>query len=133
MSAVLKPYDPLVSQYESAEHEARHTAWIQAKVARSLADTRPNIPHAEVMAKIRALLDSMPTDEERDNMNAVLNPYDPLVSEFESAEDEASYTLWLQEQVDASLADTRPHVPHDEVMAKMDAIIQRYQPKAAAA
>ena len=61
MSSVLnkstsQPYDPLVSEYDDAEHEARHTAWIQAKVARSLADPRPTIPHAQVMAEMRALL-----------------------------------------------------------------------------
>lgn len=56
MSAVLSPYNPLVSEYDDADHEARHTAWIQAKVARSLADTRPPIPHAQVMAEMRARL-----------------------------------------------------------------------------
>ena len=53
-------------------------------------------------------------------MNAA---YSPLVSEFESAEQEASYTAWLQAKVAASLADPRPAIPHDEVMAKMDALI----------
>ena len=38
-------------------------------------------------------------------MNAA---YSPLVSEFESAEQEASYTAWLQAKVAASLADPRP-------------------------
>ena len=54
-------------------------------------------------------------------MNAA---YSPLVSEFESAEQEASYTAWLQAKVAASLADPRPAIPHDEVMAKMDALIE---------
>lgn len=49
--------------------------------------------------------------------------FSPLVSEFESAEQEASYTAWLQAKVAASLADPRPAIPHDEVMAKMDALI----------
>ena len=50
--------------------------------------------------------------------------YSPLVSEFESAEHEASYTAWLKAKVTASLADPRPAIPHDEVMAKMDALIE---------
>jgi len=43
----------------------------------------------------------------------------PLVSEFETAEQEASYTAWLQAKVAASLADPRPPIPHDEVMRRM--------------
>jgi hypothetical protein len=49
----------------------------------------------------------------------------PLVSEFETIEQEASYTAWLQAKVAASLADPRPPAPHDEVMAEMDALIDR--------
>jgi hypothetical protein len=40
---------------------------------------------------------------------------DPLVSEFETEEQEASYIAWLQTKVAASLADPRPAIPHDEV------------------
>lgn len=53
-------------------------------------------------------------------MNAVLSP---LVSEFETTEQEASYTTWLNAKVAASLADPPPAIPHDEVMAEMDALI----------
>lgn len=49
----------------------------------------------------------------------------PLVSEFETIEQEASYTAWLQAKVAASLADHRPAIPHDEVMAEMDALIDQ--------
>ena len=56
MNTALSPYDPLVSEYDDAAHEARHTAWLQAKVAKSLADPRPAIPHDEVMAKMDALI-----------------------------------------------------------------------------
>lgn len=53
-------------------------------------------------------------------MNTVLSP---LVSEFETAEQEASYTAWLKAKVQASLDDPRPNTPHDQVMAEMDLII----------
>ena len=43
----------------------------------------------------------------------------PLVSEFESTEQEASYTAWLRAKVAASLADPRPAIPHDEVERRM--------------
>jgi len=55
------------------------------------------------------------------HMSTVLSP---IVSEFETAEQEASYTAWLQAKVAASLADPRPAIPHDEVMAEMDALIE---------
>jgi len=55
-------------------------------------------------------------------MNAVLSP---LVSEFETAEQEASYTAWLQAKVAASLADPRPAIPHDEVERRMAERLQR--------
>ncbi|MDP2832728.1 MAG: antitoxin [Pseudomonadota bacterium] len=53
-------------------------------------------------------------------MNAALSP---MVSDFETAEQEASHTTWLKAKVQASLGDTRPGIPHDEVVAEMDAII----------
>jgi hypothetical protein len=49
----------------------------------------------------------------------------PLVSEFETVEQEESYIDWLRAKVAASLADPRQAVPHDEVMAEMDALIDR--------
>jgi len=49
----------------------------------------------------------------------------PLVSEFETTEQEASYTAWLRAKVAASLADPRPAIAHDEVMAEMDALIDQ--------
>lgn len=52
-----------------------------------------------------------------------MNEYSPIVSEFESAEQEASYLLWLQRKVDEARADPRPSIPHDEVIAKIDGII----------
>ena len=35
----------------------------------------------------------------------------PLVSEFETTEQEASYNEWLRAKVAASLADPRPAIP----------------------
>lgn len=60
-------------------------------------------------------------------MSAALSP---MVSEFETAEQEASYTAWLRAKVAASLADPRPPIPHDEVMAKMDALIESLKSEA---
>ncbi|WP_019092406.1 MULTISPECIES: type II toxin-antitoxin system RelB family antitoxin [Komagataeibacter] len=48
----------------------------------------------------------------------------PIVSEFETAKQETEYTAWLQAKIAASLADPRPPIPHDEVMAEMESIIR---------
>ena len=47
----------------------------------------------------------------------------PLVSEFETEEQEASYTAWLKAKVEASLKDPRPNIPHDQVMAEARALL----------
>jgi hypothetical protein len=48
-----------------------------------------------------------------------MNEYSPIVSEFGSAEEEQAYLIWLKAKVEASLADPRPPVPHDEAMARI--------------
>ncbi len=49
---------------------------------------------------------------------------DPRVSEFETEEQAASYDRWFRAKVEAALMDDRPRIPHDQVMAEMEAIIQ---------
>ncbi|HEY0413293.1 MAG TPA: hypothetical protein VGD66_09130 [Allosphingosinicella sp.] len=53
-----------------------------------------------------------------------MNEQSPIVSEFASPEEAAAYEQWLREKVAASLADERPSIPHDEVMAEMRVIIE---------
>lgn len=50
---------------------------------------------------------------------------DPIVSEFETEEDEAAYDAWFRAQVEAALVETGPGIPHDEVMAMVRATIER--------
>ena len=53
-------------------------------------------------------------------MNAILSP---MVSEFETEEQATSYVAWVKAKVQASLDDPRPSIPHDQVIAEMEAII----------
>ena len=53
-----------------------------------------------------------------------MNKLSPIVSEFETEEDAAAYDRWFRERVEASLADPRPGIPHDQVMAEMRQIIE---------
>ncbi|MES2075573.1 MAG: antitoxin [Pseudomonadota bacterium] len=53
-------------------------------------------------------------------MNTVLSP---IESEFATAEEAAAYDRWFRAQVQESIDDSRPSIPHDQVMAEMRAII----------
>lgn len=53
-------------------------------------------------------------------MNVQLSP---IVSEFETEEQAASYDRWFRRKVKESLDDPSPGVPHDQVMAEMETII----------
>lgn len=49
---------PIESGFASTEEAEAYDAWFRAKVERSLADPRPPIPHEQVMAEMKALIDS---------------------------------------------------------------------------
>lgn len=53
----------------------------------------------------------------------------PIVSEFETEDQATIYDRWFRAKVQASLAKPGPGVPHDEVMARMDAIIDAAERK----
>jgi len=44
---------------------------------------------------------------------------DPLIYEFDTEAQEASYDAWLNAKVQKAVGDTRPFVPHDEAMARI--------------
>lgn len=52
-----------------------------------------------------------------------MNKLSPIVSEFETEEEAEAYDRWFRAKVEASLADPRPGIPHDEVMAEMRKLI----------
>ena len=47
----------------------------------------------------------------------------PIESEFASTEEAEAYDAWFRARVQEALADTRPDVPHDEVVARVKARI----------
>jgi hypothetical protein len=47
----------------------------------------------------------------------------PIESEFATAEEAEAYDVWFRAKVQASMDDSRPSIPHDQVMAEMDVII----------
>jgi len=54
-----------------------------------------------------------------------MNKQSPIVSEFATEEEAAAYDAWLRHKVAASLAEREPAVPHDEVMASLQSIIDK--------
>ncbi|MDR5783427.1 stability determinant [Caballeronia sp. LZ065] len=59
------PLDPIVSEFATVEEAEAYDKWFREKVRRSMADTRPRIPHDEAMARIRAKLDAKIREKER--------------------------------------------------------------------
>lgn len=48
---------PIESEFATSEDAAAHDAWFRAKVERAMVSTKPSIPHDEVMAMARAIID----------------------------------------------------------------------------
>lgn len=53
----------------------------------------------------------------------------PIVSEFETQDQADSYDRWFRRKVQESLDDSRPSIPHDQVMAEMELIITQAEAK----
>ena len=54
-------------------------------------------------------------------MIAVLSP---IVSEFETAEQEVSYDHWFRAKVEEALHSEKPRLPHDAAMAKVQDMLE---------
>ncbi|NYH12724.1 type II toxin-antitoxin system RelB family antitoxin [Pseudomonas moraviensis] len=58
---------------------------------------------------------------------------DPListfVSDFENEEQDASYDRWFRAEVQASIDDPRPNIPHEQVMAEIQVLMEEVQRK----
>ena len=52
-----------------------------------------------------------------------MNALSPLVSEFETLEQAEAHLRWLEAKVAAARSDGRPHIDHDEAMARTRAIM----------
>ena len=57
MLARMGKLDPIVSEFETEEDAAAYDLWFRAKVEEALASDGPLIPHEEVKAMTRAILE----------------------------------------------------------------------------
>ena len=53
-------------------------------------------------------------------MSATLSP---IVSEFETEEQETSYNHWFKAKVEEALHSEKPRLPHDAAMTKVQAML----------
>ncbi|MGF6771970.1 hypothetical protein P3T18_004458 [Paraburkholderia sp. GAS199] len=76
------PINPIVSEFATAEEAEAYDRWFRAKIARSLADPRPSIPHDEAMARIRSKLNAKIRDRTRPGVpcdSAMPAEADPII------------------------------------------------------
>ncbi|POR65458.1 type II toxin-antitoxin system RelB family antitoxin [Pseudomonas syringae] len=50
-----------------------------------------------------------------------------IVSQFETEEQADSYDKWFRAQVQTSINDPAPNLPHDQIMAEMRAVLELKQ------
>jgi hypothetical protein len=53
-----------------------------------------------------------------------------VVSDLDPEEQAASYDRWFRAEVQASLDDPRPSIPHDQVMAEIYALMESMRKRA---
>lgn len=60
---------------------------------------------------------------------SLIDPLCPVVSDLGPEEQAASYDRWLIAKIQASMDDTRPSIPNDQVMAEMHALMEAKRKK----
>ncbi|MEG3163052.1 stability determinant [Sphingomonas sp. PB2P19] len=53
----------------------------------------------------------------------------PIESEFATTEDAEAYDAWFRAKVEKAMASTALRIPHDEVMAMAQAVIEKHRPR----
>lgn len=55
---------------------------------------------------------------------SLIDPLCPVVSDLGPEEQAASYDRWFRAEVQASLDDPRPSIPHEQVMEEMNTLME---------
>ncbi|TXC72492.1 stability determinant [Sphingomonas ginsenosidivorax] len=53
----------------------------------------------------------------------------PIESEFATTEEAEAYDAWFRAKVEKAMTSTAPGIPHDQVMAEMQAVIEKHRPR----
>jgi hypothetical protein len=55
---MVKKLDPIISEFETQEEADAYDAWFREKVEAGIADPRSRVPHDQVMADLRAIIEA---------------------------------------------------------------------------
>ena len=53
----------------------------------------------------------------------------PIVSQFDTKEDEASHEQWFSAKVEEAMCSEKPRLPHDAAMATVQALLEERRKK----
>ena len=53
----------------------------------------------------------------------------PIESEFETTEEAEAYDAWFRAKVEKAMTSTESSIPHDQVMAMVQEIIEQHRPR----
>ena len=53
----------------------------------------------------------------------------PIESEFATSEDAAAYDAWFRAKVERAMTSDAPSIPHAEVMAMAQSILDKHKPR----
>lgn len=114
--------DPIISEFATQEEADEYDAWFRKQVQDALDDPGPDIPHEEVMAHIDETIRRASARGLAEGKQAVYG--DPIISEFATQEEADDYDAWFRKTVQESLDDPSPDIPHEEVVAGINAILE---------
>lgn len=118
--------DPIISEFATQEEADEYDAWFRKEVQESLDDPRPSIPHEQVVKELDEIIQRARARGVSERKQTRYDgPLDPIVSEFATQQDADDYDAWFRKQVDKSLADPEPDIPHGDVMREAREIIRR--------
>ena len=53
----------------------------------------------------------------------------PIESEFATTEEAEAYDAWFRAKVETAMTSTAPGIPHDQVMAMVQEVIEKHRPQ----
>ncbi|MEG8025619.1 stability determinant [Sphingomonas aurantiaca] len=53
----------------------------------------------------------------------------PIESEFATTEEADAYDAWFRAKIEMAMTSTAPGIPHDQVMAMVQQVIEKHRPR----
>jgi hypothetical protein len=120
--------DPIISEFDTQEEADAYDRWFRETIQDAIDNPGRLIPHDEVMRRVSEIISDAEHRARATEARRATEGPDPIVSEFDKQAEADAYDRWFRAKVQASLNDPRPDVSHEEVVSRIDAILNR--PKA---